>query len=207
MPKTIDPESYERKDHFNYFVSLPNPFAGITAEVDVTELVKICKERGYSFYTAFIHCVALAADEIPEFRRRIHGNAIVEYEQCPTSHIELCPNGIYSYCTLHHYMPLDEYFSTAGKLREAAKNGGIEEGEEAEKMYFITCLPWIHYTALVQPTGGDSNPRISWGKYEENHKGRLMMPVSVLVHHALVDGIQIADFYRRLEEKIKEIFG
>lgn len=205
MPKTIDLESYERKDHYNYFSTLRNPFVGITAEIDVTGLVKFCKEKNCSFYTAFIHCVGLAADEIPEFRRRIHGGAIVEYDECPTSHTELCPGGTFSYCTLHHRMPPEEYFAYAARQREAARNNGVLEDVGAEQVYYVTCVPWLHYSELVQPTGSDSNPRFCWGKYEEDFKGRLMLPVSVMAHHALVDGIHIAEFYKRLEEKIKEI--
>ena len=34
----------------------------------------------------------------------------------------------------------------------------------------------------------------------------MMMPVSVLVHHALVDGIQIARFYQNLDLQIRR-FG
>lgn len=32
-------------------------------------------------------------------------------------------------------------------------------------MYFVSALPWLNYTALVQPAarGDESNPRITWG--------------------------------------------
>lgn len=77
---------------------------------------------------------------------------------------------------------------------------------KAEK-FFISTLPWIAYTALVQPTPvpADSNPRITWGKYFVQGD-RVLLPVSVLCHHALVDGKHFADFYRMLEEEMRLIF-
>ena len=73
-------------------------------------------------------------------------------------------------------------------------------------MYFISALPWISYTALIQPAAGgeESNPRITWGRFQEDWRGRLQLPVTLLAHHALVDGIHIAEFYRNLERMIRE---
>ena len=86
--RIIDMENYARRQHFNYFRSLPYPYVGITADVDVTDLLKYCKAKKRSFYLMFIHAVALAADKVPELRHRIHGNQIIEYSDCPTSHLE-----------------------------------------------------------------------------------------------------------------------
>lgn len=47
-------------------------------------------------------------------------------------------------------------------------------------------------------------PRITWGRYRETESGRIMMPVSILAHHALVDGEHIAQFYANLEQEIKK---
>ena len=133
---------------------------------------------------------------------------IVEYSECPTSHIELKPDGTYAYCTLHHHMPLADYLQKAEAARAAVReNGSIEEEAEVQSMYFISTLPWLHYTQLIQPVacGAESNPRITWGKYQANDKGRMMMPLSVLVHHALADGIHIAKFYEAFNQQMKLI--
>lgn len=208
--KKIDMENFPRKSHFEYFSSMQYPYVGITANVDVTELVKFCKTKNCSFYLLFLHLAALAADGINEFRQRIHNKEIVEYSECPTSHIELLENGTYCYCTLHHGMPLDEYIAYAEKTRrQCRENGSIEEDDDVESMYFISTLPWVHYTSLIQPVAGgeESNPRITWGKFEEDFNGRKQLPVSVLAHHGLVDGIHIAQFYKNLEKRIKEAIG
>ena len=206
--KRIDLDAYPRRNHFNHFCAMAYPYAGVTVDVDVTDLLARCREKGYSFYLMVLHAVALAADEVPEFRRRIDYGGIVEYDECPTSHIELKPDGTYAYCTLRHHMPMADYLAQAESARTAAREGGsIEEEDDVQSMYFISTLPWLHYTQLIQPVacGEESNPRITWGKYQANDKGRMMMPLSVLVHHALADGIHIAKFYEAFNQQMKLI--
>ena len=206
--KRIDLDTYPRRDHFNHFCAMAYPYAGLTVDVDVTDLLSLCREKGDSFYLMVLHAVALAADDVPEFRRRIDHGGIVEYDECPTSHIELKPDGTYAYCTLRHHMPLADYLSQAESARTAAREGGsIEEEDDVQSMYFISTLPWMHYTQLIQPVacGEESNPRITWGKYQADDNGRMMMPLSVLVHHALADGIHIAKFYEAFNQQMKLI--
>lgn len=204
--KRIDMATYPRRDHFEHFYGMAYPYVGVTVEVDVTALLTLCRERGYSFYLMVLHAVALAADEVDEFRRRIDDGGIVEYDECPTSHTELKPDGTYAYCTLHHHMPLEEYLQRAEAARAAAReSGSIEEEAEVQSMYFISTLPWLHYTQLIQPVacGDESNPRFTWGKYQQNAEGRMMMPLSVLVHHALADGVHIAKFYEAFDKQVQ----
>lgn len=204
----IDMRNYPRRRHFEYFSALQYPYVGVTNQVDVTALVRFCKERKYSFYLLFLHAAALAADSVPELRQRIRNGGIVEYSRCPTSHIELLDNGTYCYCTLHHHMELAEYLPYAETARKQCRvQGSIEESADSESMYFISTLPWLHYTALIQPVAGgeESNPRITWGKFEKDAQGREQLPVTLLAHHGLVDGIHIARFYEALEKQVEEL--
>ena len=47
----------------------------------------------------------------------------------------------------------------------------------------------------------DSNPRFSWGKFTEEN-GRVTLPVSLFVNHALADGLHIARFFQGLETEL-----
>ena len=205
---SIDMSAYPRRAHFDYFRTLQNPMLGVTVDVDVTELKTICKAANASFYLAFMHIAAMAANAVPELRRRIRDGGIVEYDACGTSHVELKPDGTYCYCTLHHEMPWDEYLSYAeAERRRCRQSAGINEDDDAEGLYFITSLPWLRYTQLYQPTAGgdESNPRISWGRFAPDHRGRLMMPVTLLAHHGLVDGLHISRFYSSLADQIAKL--
>lgn len=208
MTATMIPmDQYPRREHFRYFRSLSYPYVGVTADADVTELTRACWEKGCSFYLTFLHAAALAADDVPQFRQRIHGDGILEYDACPTSHIELKRDGAYAYCTLRHHLPLAEYLPYAEAARAACREAGtIQEDEDVDSMYFISTLPWVHYSAMIQPVAGgdESNPRITWGQYTENGQGAVTLPVTVLVHHALADGLHIAQFYDHLSRRTEE---
>ncbi len=201
----LDMDSYARKAHFDYFRSLPYPYVGVTVEQDVTDAYRFSRETGRSFFLTILHAAALAADSVPELRQRIRGDRIVEYSACPTSHTERTDSGGYCYCTLHHHMDLPDYYALAEKARQACTSNGITEDADVESMYFVSALPWLHYTALIQPVacGDESNPRITWGRYRETESGRILLPVSVLAHHALADGSHLARFYACLEREIE----
>ena len=208
--RIIDLNTYPRRAHFAYFRSLKDPFLGVTVQVDVTELTAFCRKNGYSFYLVFLRAAALAANRVPELRQRILDGGIVEYARCDTSHIELLPDGTYCYCSLSQdpRQTLSDYLREAEAARQACKAGAsIEEDEDVLGQFFISTLPWLHYTDLRQPTAGgdESNPRITWGKYEADWRGRKLMPVTLLCHHALVDGLQLALFYRNLDEELQRI--
>lgn len=206
--KRIDMATYPRRAHFEHFIGMSYPYVGMTVEVDVTDLLALCKAKKISFYLMVMHAVALAADEVPEFRRRIDHGGIVEYDECPTSHTELKPDGTYAYCTLYHHLPLAEFVAKAEVARAAAReSGNIEDGDDVQSMYYISTVPWIHYTQVIQPTAGgeDSNPRFVWGKYQADAAGKVTMPLSVLVHHALADGLHIARFYEAFDRQMERI--
>ena len=130
---------------------------------------------------------------------------IVEYDACPTSHTELCADGTYCYCTLRHELPVAEYIVYAEAERQRRRlEGSLREDADVESMYFVSTLLWLHYSALIQPVAGgeESNPRITWGAFAPDASGRLQMPVTLLVHHALADGSHIAQFYAALRAEL-----
>lgn len=206
--RIIDMDGYPRRAHFDYFRALQNPYVGVTVDVDVTALRDFCRARGASFYLAFMHAAARAADAVPQLRQRIRGGGIVEYDACGTSHVESADGDAYGYCTLYHDLDWGAYLPYAEATRRRCReNASIQEDAGVEGLYFVTSLPWLHYRQLIQPTAGgdESNPRISWGRFEPDARGRLMMPVTLLAHHALVDGIHLAAFYRNLDEEIAQL--
>ena len=206
--KVLDMNTYKRKDHFEYFRSLAYPYVGVTVDVDITSFFKTIKEKKYPFFLSFLWCVNQACNEIPQFRQRIVNDSIVEYEYCHTSHTVSKEDETYAYCTLDARMSLDEFIQRSLPIHNQAKEeGNIEESaEEAQSLIFISTLPWISYSSLIQPVPipADSNPRVTWGKYKEEN-GKVLIPVSTLCHHALVDGKHLADFYQALENKLNEI--
>lgn len=204
----LDMEHYRRKSHFAYFCGLAYPYVGITAEVEITDLLHMVKEKQLPFFLTFCYCVSRAANGVPEFRQRIQDGAVIEYENCRTSHTVALEDETYCYCVLDSDMPFADFIRYAVKEQDRARGEKkiSDDEQEGKELIFISTLPWLSYLSLIQPVPmpADSNPRITWGKYEQK-KEKTVMPVSVLCHHALVDGRHIAEFYEKLQEQMKAV--
>ena len=70
-------------------------------------------------------------------------------------------------------------------------------------------ISWLSYDSLnIELPDGHLFfvPIFNWGKYREEN-GRLVMPVSVRLNHAIADGYLVANVFRLLEKEIKAVFA
>ncbi len=206
--KYVDMDAYKRKEHFEYFNSLAYPYVGVTVNADITELLEKLRKKEFPFFLTVCYCVSRAADSVPEFRQRIKDGQIVEFEHCRTSHTVALEDGTYCYCDLESAKPFEDYIAYAVREQEKAKEEATIHEEENLDKIFISTVPWLSYTSLIQPVPvpADSNPRITWGKYFQQ-EGRALLPLSVLCHHALIDGLHIAQFYAQFNKEISAVTG
>ena len=140
--------------------------------------------------------------------RRLLDGQVVEFDRCRPSYTAMKDSGVYVYCLVDSGLLPYEDFLTDGKRRqaEALKGEGLAESGDPLSNFFVSCVPWLAYTQLKHPVTGpeDTNPRFSWGKFTEMN-GRVTMPVTVFVNHALADGLHIARFYENLNQELAEI--
>lgn len=204
--KVIDMETYPRRDQFELFSSYAYPYMGLTVNVDITEFLRKVKEREVDFFLSFCWCVYRAANAVPEFKQRIKDGRIVEYPEALMSTTLSMPDGNYCYCDFDCKLPFDEYLPKAREAKRLAiERGKIEEYADVDASLFCSCVPWLSYSALVQPVPqpADSNPRITWGKYFEQN-GRVLIPLSTLCNHALMDGRHLSMFYAAVDKALDE---
>ena len=205
--KIIDMENYPRRDQFELFNSYAYPYMGLTVNVDITGFLSAIKQRGADFHLSFCWCIYRAANAVTEFKHRIKNGVIVEYQEALLSCTLSMPDGNYCYCDLDCNMPFEEYLPKAMEDKcLALERGTIEEYKDVDASLFCSCVPWLSYTALVQPVPApaDSNPRITWGKYFQQD-GRTLIPVSLLCNHALMDGRHLSEFYKALDKAMSSI--
>ena len=77
----------------------------------------------------------------------------------------------------------------------------METGPKPLNTFDISCLPWLHYTAF-DLHGFDEGrylaPVITWGKYAD-YGGKLQLPLTLQIHHAVADGFHAARFFADVE--------
>ncbi len=206
----IDMATWPRKSQFDFFKQLPAPHFSITASVHVAALVKQREKEGLSFFNAFLYCIMTAANAVPELRLRFRKDTVVEHHVVNASVTVPLNDDRFAFCGIE-YVPEWKAFnaSCVDALEKAKQQNRLQEHiDTSDEWIFLSCLPWMNFTALTNPHGGpdDCIPRISWGKLDSQGSNKTI-PVSVQVHHALVDGIHVGRFYEALAENIATGFS
>lgn len=203
----VDMTGDPRREQFAYFSAMADPYVGVTCQVDITALMERIRRDGTPFFLSLTYEVMGAANAVPELRQRIEEGRVVEYGSCRCSCTVAKPDGAYAYCTLDTALPFSEFLETGRTALETAKyRGTIAEEQGHEEFFFVSCVPWLRYTDLVLPVPSPafSNVRISWGKWTEEN-GRTSLPVTILAHHGLADGIHLGRFYEELERRASKV--
>ena len=203
--KTIDMATWPRKSQYEFFRHLPAPHFSITSNVDVTVLVNRRKSEEIALFNATLYCIMTAANAVPELRMRFRGNTIVEHDVVHASATVPIENDRFAFCSIE-YTPNWSMFNKncVDSLEEAKQQKELQEHiDDTDEWIFLSCLPWVSFTALNNPNSGsdDCIPRISWGKVDGKGSDWIV-PVSVQVHHALVDGIHVGKFYEALSQSL-----
>ena len=206
----IDLETWKRKEHFNFFHGMDYPQFNICANIDVTNFLNFVKTKGISFYHSMIYALTQAANEIPNFRYRIRDDKVILHDKLHPSFTYLNDgdDDLFKLITVEMKDDLFEFVkSSEEKSKNQKVNFVFEELAGRDDFIYITCIPWISFTHIshtISLNKNDSVPRISWGKYfSENHK--VLLPFSVQVNHALMDGIHIGRYITYLQNYIDNI--
>lgn len=206
--KYIDLETYPRRSHYEFFKAMAYPYMGMTANVDVTNILAAVKKYGGSPFLGYLWVAATAANSVPEFRQRIVDDKIVEFDHCDTAHTVALPDGTFCNCATDCRRSFQEFLVYGAAQQEEAKkrHGFVQPGDDETKLMFVSCVPWVSFTQVIQPTPypADCNPRIVFGKFFKDGE-KTMMPLSIQCNHALVDGRHVGEFYQNFERLAAEL--
>ena len=201
----LDIDTWNRKDQFRFFKTFDEPFFGVTVQVDCTTAYQKAKAKGVSFFLYYLHKCLLAANAIDGFKYRINGEEVRVFEQVHASATINRPNGTFGFSYMN-FDPSFEIFEKDAQLEieRVQASEGLEPALSGENVIHISSLPWINFTSLSHArtfSFPDSCPKISFGKMT-NQGEQKVMPVSIHVHHALMDGIHVGQFIEGFQEAL-----
>lgn len=205
--RKIDPNTWSRREIFDFFSKISNPFYSVTFNVDVTEAYACAKRSGLSFYYALVYLVTKAVNSVEAFRYGIVDGELVLFDERSPSFTDL-KKGSESFHIVT--MPCEgniAEFCQDAKRRSAEQTTFLSTDKESADLIYFSCLPWVELTALTNERDFDPDdaiPRISWGKYYERD-GRKILGMSLELNHRITDGVHIGKFADALQKLISEL--
>lgn len=203
-PSRLDLDAWPRRSHFEFFRAYDNPWFNLCADVDVTALHgRSRSDGGPSFFAASLWCSLAAANEIEEFRYRIRGDGVIVHPAIHGGSTVLLPDGTFRFAYYDFDPDFARFVRHVGRVLDRVKieTGPLDPQEHRDDLIHYSVIPWVSFTSFSHARRwgtDDAIPKIVFGKHRES-EGRRLMPVSVEVHHALVDGLHVGRFYEGLQ--------
>ena len=208
--KIINKETYYRKGVFRHFSEDCKCSTSVTARIDVTALVEHSRKTNTKFYINFLYILSKVMNSREDYRMGYlwETNDLICYDVInPTQYVfhddtETC-TPVYT----KYYEDYEIFYKNALEDVERAKKTreyGLDM-ENHPNWFDASYISWLSYDSLnIELPDGYLffAPIINWGKYREEG-GRLVMPVSVRLNHAIADGYLVANVFRLLQKEIE----
>lgn len=208
MFREVNIDTWERKSTFEFFRDYEDPYFNIAANLDVTRLYRFCKENDLAFSLATLFLSLQSANGIREFRLRMIGETVVEFDRIEATQTILNDDETFSFCYFELKDDIFE-FDRAGKAArekyKALKTFDVE-ADRIDLIYY-SAIPWISFTSFKHASRFNNRqtvPRMVFGKMFDDGPSR-KMPFSVEVHHALMDGIHVGKLFSLFQTKLDSV--
>lgn len=206
--KYLDIENWNRKALFEHFKTLADPTFGLVAEVEVSKIYQYSKVKKESFFVRYLHACMKAVNSVENLKYRIEGNKVAVYETIHASATIARKDTTFGFS----FIKYSEDFKEFTKNFQQEKERIINSTDLFPLQYSLGCIhcsaiPWVSFTGHKEPFSGNKNdsvPQLSFGKIKHQNN-KMLMPVSINVNHALVDGYHVGQFFEKFQEELDKI--
>lgn len=206
--RELDIENWNRKQHYHFFNQFDDPYFAVTVDFDVTDTYKFSKNKDTSFFALYLHACMKAINSIENLKYRIEDGKVIIHDVIHASPTILRDDNTFGFSFIY----FDEDFRIFNKNLESEKLRILNTSEMFPKQntqdcIYCSALPWFNFTGHKEPLFGvkkESVPKLAFGKYVQK-KEKLIMPVSIAVNHALVDGYHVGLFVKKFQELLDNI--
>ena len=206
--RELDIENWNRKQQYHFFNQFDDPYFAVTVEFDVTKTYKYSKKNNISFFALYLHACMKAINSVENLKYRIENGKVLIHDVIHASPTILRDDHTFGFSFIH----FDEDFKIFNKNLEAEKNRILNTTEmfpqqNTEDCIYCSAMPWFNFSGHKEPLFGvkkESVPKLAFGKYVKK-KEKLIMPVSIAVNHALVDGYHVGLFVKKFQRLLDNI--
>lgn len=207
--KIIEVESWVRKEYFDFFSKYDNPFYGIVTEIDCTTAYRNSKANNISFFAYYLHKSIIAANRIEELKFRVVDNRVVQFDTIHAAATIGREDGTFGFSFTSFSLDFKTFNNALkGEIINVQNSRGLRVNDDSKRLDVIhySTLPWNKFTGLTHARSffsDDTVPKITFGKITTVGT-RKMLPISIDVHHGLVDGLHISQFLEEFQNILNE---
>ena len=204
MPRYLDLETWPRRDLFEFYRHFDKPYFNICTRLDVTNLLSALSTRKDVSVSLAYHYFALrTANEIEPFRYRLRDGKVVVHDVVHGGTTILLPDESFGLAYFFYDPDFATFYEAASRaVADAlAKGGGLRLEETDDDRVHFTTIPWFSFTSFSHARNWkreESATKIAFGKFFKDD-GQTWMPISVEVHHALMDGLHVGRFLEHMQ--------
>ena len=205
MKTLLDLENWNRKEHFQHFRKMEEPFFGATVEIDCTRAYQTAKSLNTSFFIYYLHKTLVAVNLIDNFKYRIADDKIYINDRVDVSATIGREDGTFGFSLIEYHPDFSVFEQNAKTEIERIQNttGLFTREFNDDNVIHFSAIPWLNFTSLSHArsfTYPDSCPKISFGKMMITENGKRTIAMSVHVHHGLMDGLHMGQFVDCFQE-------
>lgn len=206
--KLIEVDNWKRKEYFEHYLKdIPCTYS-MTVELDVTRFIDKTKDRNIKFYFAMIYMISSVVNNREEFRMALNedgkvGIFDVVYPDYTVFHKD---TETFSSIWTEYSFDFLEFYNNC--LEDNEKYGDIKKMTPKPNIplntFPISSIPWSNFTGFNLNLEKGYNyllPIFTMGKYYTKDM-KIVMPLSLQVHHAVCDGFHASRFVNELQDKI-----
>ena len=204
MSGYIDTETWSRRHLFRLFMGYDDPFFNVCADVDATNLLDFARSRNLSSFITYHFLSTKTANEVEPFRYRLRGDRVLVHDRVDAGAVLLLADESFTFVYFDFAEDFGAFHTSAKEKIESARvePPPLDARADRDDLIYHSVIPWVSFTSISHARDSrrqNGIPKISFGKYRDVG-GRMMMPVSVEVHHALMDGLHVGRYFERLGE-------
>lgn len=206
----FDINTWNRKDQFDFFKDYEDPFFSISLNLDVTKLYSFCKENNLSFTLSLYYYAIEAANNILEFRLRLLDGEVYDVKNIIMGSTILNTDNTFFFCYFPSNDSVEAYNKIGKEMIDNYKTNNTDFKAKENDLAVIhgSVLPWISFTNIKHARNGDEKdkgiPKFVFGKFFDQDDKQLM-PFTIDVHHALMDGYHVAQFLDIFQKRINKL--
>nr|WP_026682659.1 type A chloramphenicol O-acetyltransferase [Priestia megaterium] len=201
----IEKEKWDRLPYFEHYLNQKCTFS-ITANIDITKLLEQLRNKGIKLYPSFIYMVTRIVNNHKEFRTCFKDDGTLGYWESMLPSYTIFHNDNKSFSSIWTEFS-DEfrvyYKNYQDDMKQYAEVKGFFTKENVpENSFPISSIPWVSFTGFNLNVNNNHDyllPIITGGKYF-NQEDKILLPISLQVHHAVCDGYHASTFIDELQQ-------